>query len=565
MPSSTKPSASGSRRSRPSWANPRLGEAAAVALGVAAVYALTRSGNHSETEDSVAFSVRVRDDPLADLLEGTHLVYLVLGRAFARAASTVGLTDDPLRALQALDVLLAAVAVGGLWLLLRTVGFGRLGAAAACGLVAWSYGFWWNAVEPEVYALSAVALVGSLAAAWSAALRPGPRAFAVLGLANGAAVLAHVTNVLFACVAGAALVVAVRGLDAKPARAFRWGAAYAGAAVLVVVPAYAVAAAAHGLGSPVEFSSWFTERSGEAGDFGAFGSSNLAEAGFGSGRALVGGHFALSLDPVHEFLTARFAGKTFAEERFFLEGFAAWLALVLVGLAALVAALVAAVAARWLRRPALDARTRTLVVLAVAWLIPYALLFLWWDPLNIELWYAVWLPAAVLLAVPVDRAGRSRAPTALVAGAVGTLLVVNLLGSVLPQRDETRDLWRQKAAWYRANARDDDLVVSNGYIWSAYLRYLLDAEVLDIEDLFREFETEDALRELRRRVAGARGRALVSGEAFHAFADRRVSCVDAPRTCAIAAATADELRDECEPLAVVNDPFERVWRCRIRA
>ena len=545
-------------------ASPLLESVFAAAL-VALVYALTRSGNHSETEDSVAFAVRVRDDPARDLLEGTHLVYLAIGRAFARAVAAVGLTDDPLLALQALDMLLGAATVGVLWLLLRRAGLTRMSAAVACAMAAFSYAFWRNAVEPEVYALSALTLVVSLAAAWSASRAPASRTFAVLGIANGGAVLAHVTNVLFAIVALAAVVVARREARAGAAAAVRWGAAYAGAAVAVVVPAYAVAAVLHRLDSPGEFRRWFTERSGQPGDFGTLGFSNLPGAAFGSARGLVGGHFALSLDAVRDFAAARFAGKTFSEERFFLEGFPAALAVALLVLSLVVAALVGALAGRWLRRPALDPGRRALAVLAAAWLVPYALFFVWWDPLNIELWYAVWVPAAVLLAIPVDFGGRPRAWASLAVVATAALFVVNLAGSMLPQRDEARDLWRAKASWYRANAQSDDMVVSNGYVWSAYLRYLLDSEIVDIEDLFRESETErDALAALRDRTAAARGRVLVSGEAFHAFADRRVACLDAPRTCAIAAATARELRDECERVAVVDDPFERVWRCPSR-
>jgi hypothetical protein len=234
----------------------------------------------------------------------------------------------------------------------------------------------------------------------------------------------------------------------------------------------------------------------------------------------------------------------------------------LLGVGAVAGALVVGLAAQWLRRPALDPSRRALPLLAAAWLVSYALLFVWWDPLNIELWTTVWLPAAILVAVAVDTLPHGRMRTAVAAAAVGALFAVNLAGSVLPQRDESRDYWRAKTAWYRAEARSNDLLVSNGYVWSAYLRYRVDAEVVDIEDLFREAETERAaLAELRRLVASAPSRVLVSGEAFHAFADRRTTCLDAPRTCEIAAATARELRADCRLLAVAHDPLERVWTC----
>ena len=67
-----------------------------------------------------------------------------------------------------------------------------------------------------MYTLSAFALVLSLWAAWHASDRPSVRAFAALGVANGFAVLAHATNVLFAAVALAAVVLAWRERRSGP-------------------------------------------------------------------------------------------------------------------------------------------------------------------------------------------------------------------------------------------------------------------------------------------------------------------------------------------------------------
>jgi hypothetical protein len=114
--------------------------------------------------------------------------------------------------------------------------------------------------------------------------------------------------------------------------------------------------------------------------------------------------------------------------------------------------------------------------------------------------------------------------------------------------------------------RPDDVLVSNGYVWTAYLRYFTRADVVDIEDVFREAVTEgEALAKLRRRLASSSGRVLVSGEAFHPFADRRIACLDAPRTCANAAVTRRALQGTCELIATATRPLEHVWRCRPRA
>jgi len=104
----------------------------------------------------------------------------------------------------ALSALLAAVAVGLLYVLARRLGAGRIGAAAAAALFAVSVPLWRVAVEAEVYGLAIVAFLALVLAAMNArAVRSaGSRADALFFLAVGLSFLAHQTLAAPAIVLG---------------------------------------------------------------------------------------------------------------------------------------------------------------------------------------------------------------------------------------------------------------------------------------------------------------------------------------------------------------------------
>jgi Protein of unknown function (DUF2723) len=532
-----------------------------VGLVVAAVYLATLSGNHSETEDSVNFAVRIRDEPHSHFFEGAHVVFDWVAWAVYEAVRATGITHDPLRTVQVFDALLAAVTVSTLARVLRTVDVPVPATIVACGILAFSYGFWRNSVDVEVYTLSAALLVASLAAAVSAVDRPSNRSFAVLGLVNGAAVLAHVTNILFGAVAIAALVLARRRAQPR-VRVGALFASYLAAASSVVVAVYATAAGVLRLSSPSKFWNWLTAETGTGGArYGQINAAAVKDAIVGSGRALVGGHFALAIGSVWSFVHEHFRDKPLREERYFLRGFSPSVAFALLVVAAVVVLLVLVLAASWLRRPTrptLTGRMRTLAILCTVWLVVYGLFYAFWDPLNIELWYVFWLPAAILLALPV--AGRTPRwhRVGLGTGLVAALLVVNLFGSLLPQRANGRDYWRVRAQWYRDHLHSDDLLISYDYIWSSYLAYLTPARVVDAQSIFKKLPRAQAAEKVQQIADSSHARHVyLSDYDFDPYRGDRAACSDGLGTCANAAA----LRRLLLPHAhvVARTKLERVW------
>jgi hypothetical protein len=531
-------------------------EATGAAVATAILYLATLAGNHSETEDTIPFAVRLRDHPHSD---APHLIYDWFSWFAYHLAHALGITNDPLRPAQVKNALFGAAAVGILWLILRRAGRTRLVAATASGVLALSYGYWWNNVEGDVYALSAFAAVLCLALAFRAVEQPSSRSFAFLGLANGVAVLTHTANVFFAGVAAAALLLARhRGALRewwKPA------AAYASTASAVVISAYAVAAAILRLGSVHAFREWFTATTGQ-GQFGHVNAAMFPKGVVADGRALIGGHFALSFGFVGRFVSRHFPDKPLREEYYFLQGYSHTLAVFLLALTVVAILSVVVLAASWVRMPNLDARGRALGFLCLAWIVSYLPILLYWDPFNIELWYIFWIPAAVLLALPLHDAARlfpGRLATAVAATLLGSLLIVNFFGSVWPQHDNSKDYWRVRAEWYRAHTGPSDTVLATGYLQTGYLGYLTKARVIDADRIFVTSNgTSAAIAEIRRQLrSGNPQHVYISGEVFHPYADVPAGCGAGPEICKEATALRRAFLGHSRLL--VRQGREQVW------
>jgi hypothetical protein len=537
-------------------------EAVGAAVATAILYIATLAGNHSESEDTLPFAIRLRNAPRSD---APHLIYDWFSWCAYHLVAALGISNDPLRPAQVKNALFGAAAVGLLWLILRRAGQTRLVAATACGVLAFSYGFWWNDVEGDVYALSAFAAILCLGLAYRAVEQPTSRSFALLGIANGVAVLAHTANVFFAGVAAAALLLA-RHMGTlrswwKPA------AAYAATASAVVISAYAIAAAILHLGSVHEFREWFTRTTGQ-GQFGHVNAAMFPKGAVADGRALVGGHFALSFDFVGRFISRHFPDRPLREEYFFLQGYNHTLAVFLLALTVVVFLLLAVLALSWVRMPKLDARGRALAFLCLAWMVSYLPILLYWDPFNIELWYLFWIPAGVLLALPLADAGRlfpRRLGAAVAATLLGSLLIVNFFGSVWPQHDNSKDYWRVRAAWYRAHTTSSDIVLSSGYVQTGYLGYLTKAHVIDTDQIFVTSKGHPAaIAEIRRLLRSGRPEHVyISGEVFHPFADVPAGCRAGPEICDEATALRRAFLRQSRLL--VRQGREQVWELRSAA
>jgi hypothetical protein len=532
---------------------PALREALGIGVAVALANLLLLVRVHNEAEDSIGYLVHIRSGSPDQLFNPYHLIHSWLGWLAFRASALAGYDGGPLVPVQAMNALIGAAGIAMLWILVRHATIGRLPSIAAVGLVALSYGYWSYSQGADVYVLSAALLIAALFAGYRAALNPTVRAFALFGLLTGVAVLGHNTNILFGATGVAAIFFATRDARAMMRLAFAYGAGV----LVAVVPLYIVALAVAGATTPAKANDWLTAYA-QSGTWGNVDAQSAPKAVVGAGRALVGGHFAFALGGVRDLADRASGDQSLREETYLSRDYPEPLAIALLGLVAIAGVSMAMLALRWLRRPALDRRARTLAVLSIAWLVTYSVFVTWWEPVNPEFWIAIWVPAAILLALPLADAPGTAAKVA-VAALLPPLLIVNLAGSILPQRFERNDYWRQRVEWYESNVRDDDLVVSNGFLESAYLRYFAHARVLDI-DLYADEDVDTALTGIDEAIASSNARrVLFSSEVFRPASDAYSTCDPGAKPCLpIAAAVRD--RYELRARLIASSPLEQVWQ-----
>jgi len=532
-------------------ARTHLREAAAIAVAVAALNLALLVRVHNEAEDSIGYLENIRRGVASGIFNPYHLAHSWLGWIAFRIADGIGYGGGPLVPVQAMNALFGAAGVGLLWLLMRTATKGTLPAVTATGIVALSYGYWAYSLGADVYALSVMTLILALYAGYRAALAPSPWAFALFGLATGAAVLGHNTNVLFGIVGAVALLLATRNVRML----LRYGLAYAAGVLVVVLPLYAIALATVDANTPSEANDWLTAYA-QSGDWGVVSAASAPKAAVGASRALAGGLFAFALDDVRDLADRASGNQSLREEAFLVRNYPPAAAVAMIALTGVIVAAMALLAARWLRRPSLDRSERALALLCLAWLLPYVAFVFWWEPVNPEFWIAIWVPAAVLLALPLS--SDARRSKVLVFALIGSLFIVNLAGNIAPQLTEDNDYWRQRIEWYESNVEPGDLVVTNGFIQSAYMRYFARATVLDIDE-FDLLEPQRALERIDAGIAssGAK-RVLISREAFYPASDQYSECKPGIRPCLY---VTDALRERFEARArvVYESELETVW------
>ena len=168
-----------------------LAGTALVTLCAFALYARTRSAFPSW--DTLHYAADTAAAAPAGLASAHHPLGTLLAYGVHRTARAFGLTVEALVTLQLTSAACAAVALGGLYAVLRRAGACVAAAAGATLGLGGSLAFWEAATDGGVYAAAAAALI----VAWGALLthaRDSLRRAAAAGVAGAAAALAHQFN-----------------------------------------------------------------------------------------------------------------------------------------------------------------------------------------------------------------------------------------------------------------------------------------------------------------------------------------------------------------------------------
>jgi hypothetical protein len=419
--------------------------AAAAGVLAGAAYLLTLSAHYSS--DGMAFARLTRDGDLTAPLffQAEHLLYPFVGWLVVRLLAPFGL-NDPLVALQVLNALGGAVAVGAFcWMALRLVPSATAAGAATVALAA-SYGWWYHSSDAEDQILANAGLLLALAALaagrgpYLRGLLPTGRGWAVvLGLA--VAMLIHATSIL---VVPAALILFFRDATRREAVVL----AVLGAA-LVGVPYLIIGVGVHGYRDVAAWRSWLLAAPGQ-GVWGRVSSRNLW-AGL---QSLAAAAIWLPAAPTVAGLRALQPAALF--------GFAAT--------GAVAAGLLAAVVA--------VARSRDRLGIALlVWALTIAGFGAYWAPDDPQFWLLV-LPPLYLLAA---RALPAWALWALVL----PLAFWNLGAGILPRHDPAANAGLLATRCLAERLGPNDLVITPGWDWAGdYLPYFTGVTVLSLNDAY---------------------------------------------------------------------------------
>jgi hypothetical protein len=393
------------------------------------------------TFDALSYVTSVERKPWTEVFHPHHLAYGPLGVLALSIGRALGYGGGAALPMQLVNATAGALGVTLLFAIVRrATGRGDVALVAAL-LLGSAYAYWYYAVEIEVYTVATLFLLICLDLLLRLLQQPSWRGMALMGVAQGGAILFHQTNLLFSAPLFVALLVSA--YDVRRRRK-RWMYRQAATSVRLreiarFTPAYVVALAltvglpylfvgvvVSGFRSWDAFEAWLTE---------------YARTGWWGGP--------ITAQKWHDL------GIGLADTLAQPGGAVLWL--LLVGLVVV-----------HLRQ--LGGRPRALVAGMLTWLLVYGAFFLWWEPDNIEFWIASLPPALLLLALALRGERRWGAGVWLALAVAIAALGINT-DAITRRGDPTTDLQRVIAHKLAAHSQPADLLLVPDGLIELYLPY----------------------------------------------------------------------------------------------
>jgi hypothetical protein len=386
------------------------------------VYGTTLTQVH--TYDALCYAGDVDSQPWLNLFHPHHLAYGPMGALVKRVAAWLGYAGRAALPMQLANAFAGALGVVMCYLIGLHITRRPVPSAATAVLLGASYAYWYYAVEVEVYTVAVCLLLVSTWLLLQHLASPDPKLMALIGVAQGLAILFHQTNVLW-CVPLVVAILTPQPSGASVAHRLRgWWCYGIALGMLAVVPYLVVGCVAKGLRNPHDLADWILlyARTGWWG--GEITAGKWAQLGAGLSGAILPGR----------------------------GGLLCWGLLLGVPLVFL--------RPLWRASPAITAAS-------YSWLLVYGGFFLWWEPGNIEFWIAS-LPPLLLLAL----SAMDRLPLlgGVASFAACWLLLQNGM-AIVARGDPANDFYRKQVkALVKVTDPSDLMLIPNGML-EMYLTY----------------------------------------------------------------------------------------------
>lgn len=415
--------------------------------------------------DGTVFAFRVEKAVVAggvwELFHPRHLLYEPLGYLVYKSAYLLGTGLRSIIWLEMLDALFGALAVALFHRLMLGICCDRVISAGACMCLAFSFGFWFFSVEPEVYVPGVFFLLLCFwLLLWCIKSGRG-RVFSavVLGAASALSAANHVVNGLFIIVIffGLLLYLPGRGDSGGDKKGINLFAAISAVLVFSVILGvlYYVVAANSGLAQETGAARWFLGLADPRTPYGytkSYWFFNARAPGY-----WLEGMKSLVLAAGSHLLVKGTLLKCVYYASIVIIFFMCFLYII--------------------RLILLRGREKGVQPLLWLWFAPYALFSMAWEPRNFEIKLFLLAPFYMLLFSGLkDQGGKGRALRFVPLILAGLLFVFNYFGSILPGSDKSSNLDLSRAEFIMENTEPEAVVclagVSRGYnIGKIYIPY----------------------------------------------------------------------------------------------
>lgn len=472
------------------------GRAAAVFLGLVAIYVVTAPTNHSLSVDAYYYALMITRDPVTDVQNPRLFLWIAAMKGLYQAGAAIAPGIDVFRLVGLANAIQAALAVMLIGrLLARDFALDQRSAWLTAALLASSYGIWRYATEIEVYASAVLISLLLVHAAFSlergTPVRPLWR---VIGLG----VLGGIGTLVYQPIGIVAAVVIPFWLLAR--RRIGHLALYGAVAGAIVAAGFGLAYLL-GTGAQAPAAEFVLQTNHLVPAVPT--AKSFVKAAYAIGHDLLSTNWMFAVEPIRERFRLVEGFFLHHEHMFAAEnaGLLVWVALVTLPAAAALGLMALATAWRFPERRRFDAREAAMIL----WLVAHGAMMLTLAPLGFEGWIPGLVPLLILAGIrivePCIAAGRSAVLLALVV----VFVAHNGLVGIGTQLRESGDYLRLRGTALIERSGPGDLIVLTAH-WNLdrYLRFAGTARTVIIEK-----DGVAAVRQAIEETLGGGGRVFV--------------------------------------------------------